>query len=369
VKRKQINGTLRITIMIVLTVLLGISSLYTFTVYRKPAVQKVQVPTYQLNQAGTADYRVRLKPNNLYPKLVLDSGKIYVANFVDKIDVDFKYMFKNQVMTRVSGTYTISAVLEAYQQLNQEPGKEKSVKIWEKEFVLAQPGKFQFEAKDGEFKKTVSVDYLFFDRFMDAVNKVAETNTGEARLLVKCNMLLEASTPKGINKQVITPAIMVPVGPKVFEIEGAKASEKPIVINDTKTVIKPEVRREKVVFGSVTAALFVVLLVLLLATRPVTQNLKTKMMARINKKYGDRIVNITVGDFPKTDKIVVIDSMDGLVKVADELAKPIFRNEQAEGGNHIYYVFDGLICYQCEIRFAVLFSSVKNSEHTVPLQY
>ncbi|MCL4440076.1 MAG: DUF5305 domain-containing protein, partial [Firmicutes bacterium] len=342
-KRKQINKTIRVTVLILLLLAFGITGFYTVLIYRKPVVQKIQVPVYKVNQTGSVDYRVRLKPNNLYSKPVLESGRIYLANFIDKIEAEFKYTFTGQTVTKISGTYDIVAVIESYESLNQGSGTEKSVKVWEKEFPLVQKRKFDYKNRTGDFKSIVSIDYSFFTKFLEAVNKAAETNPGDARLLVKCNILTEASTPKGIMRDNIAPALIIPLGRKMFDIKTESPLGKPLVINSTKIIQNPGVVRGKIIFTTVSVALFILLLTVAFATKPVTEAPEYKMLEVINKKYGDRIVKTSGQDIAETDKTVYVDSLDGLVRVADEISKPIFHWKQTEGETHLFYIFDGTV--------------------------
>ena len=49
----------------------------------------------------------------------------------------------------------------------------------------------------------------------------------------------------------------------------------------------------------------------------------------------------------ESEKTILLGSMEDLIKVADELAKPIIYQEPGlEGGQHIYSVMDGTTRYQ-----------------------
>ena len=50
---------------------------------------------------------------------------------------------------------------------------------------------------------------------------------------------------------------------------------------------------------------------------------------------------------PEAEKVVILDSMEDLVKVADELAKPIiYQSPQSSIEPYVYFVVDGTNRYQ-----------------------
>jgi hypothetical protein len=69
--------------------------------------------------------------------------------------------------------------------------------------------------------------------------------------------------------------------------------------------------------------------------------------ARARKRYGERMAEAS-GPMPAAsgDNTVTLDSIEDLVKVADELGKPVVHYKPGAGGVHSYCVFDGTTCYQ-----------------------
>jgi len=346
IKKKKIEKKLR---FIILTVLVGafiFSAYNTFLVYQKPMVQERQVSVYKYSQKGKADYRVHLKPNNLYPAPVLDPGKIYLANFIDKIEAIFTYEFNGDKEARIYGAYDVSATLEAY-----DTSKKKSIKIWEKTFPLLPQKRFEFQGEKAYFKENVLIDFPFYNQFLEAVNKASGITAGEAKLVVKCNVYTKAQTSKGTVKENLTPVLVIPVGSKAFEIRPGAAAQKPGSLSITETFSNPNIKKERIIFTAVCAALFLVVMVFALATasKPVVVDLEKKMLKSIWKKHGDRIVEAEEKVVPETDKTVHLNSLEDLVKMADELGRPIFHEPRSGTGIHLFYIFDGYFRYECTV--------------------
>jgi hypothetical protein len=69
-------------------------------------------------------------------------------------------------------------------------------------------------------------------------------------------------------------------------------------------------------------------------------------LKKIKKKYGEWIVETDKLSPPKGAKIVSVNSLDDLVKLSEELGKPVIHSTPALDGEHTFYVFDEAMIYQ-----------------------
>jgi hypothetical protein len=77
--------------------------------------------------------------------------------------------------------------------------------------------------------------------------------------------------------------------------------------------------------------------------KPVEVSQAEKEVRKAKKKYGGFLVEATVNG----EKTVSVDSMEDLIKVANELGKPIVhQGRSASEGSHAYFVFDSGTRYQ-----------------------
>lgn len=361
-RRREIKKILRVWIFLGLLVAFVLSAGYTWALYKKPLSVKKQIPLYSLNQRADLSYRVRLKPNNLYTVNVLESGKVYMANFIDKIETTFLYKYDGERDGSVSGTYEVVAVVEAYDSTGQS-----SSKVWEKQFRLVTPTKFSYKGKQGSFSINALVDYNYYNQFLDAVNKAVGTSVGDAVLVVKSNIISNTSTPKGVKHEVLTPSIEIPLGSKLFQIKTNPPVKKSRVVYAAKSSINPQVKKERIIYTAVSAVLLASMVCFGFATKQAVEEPEKKMLAIVDKRYGDRIIQTTENSLPDTDRIVRVVNMENLLKVADELAKPIFQISAGKGGSHFFYVFDGYFRYECIIDPVTFFSGkiIASSQNTV----
>lgn len=345
-KRKQVHRKIRFVVLAALLIIFLFSASKTFLAYRKPVVQEKELPVYKYSQTGKINYRAHLKPNNLYPAPVLEPGGIYLTSFIDKIETIFTYEFIGDKNARIYGAYDISATLEAY-----DTSKQKSVKIWEKTFPLGEQKRFDSQGEKASFTESVFLDIPYYNQFLEAVNKASGINAGEAKLIVRCNIYAKAQTPDGTAEENIAPALTIPVGSKAFSIGPEVVTQKAGKLNKKEKFVDPGVKKEKYIFSTVSALILIIMLVFGLTTvgRSVQVDLEKKMLAAIWKKHGDRIVKAKEKIMLETDKTVHLNSLEDVVKMADELGRPVFYEPRHGTGLHLFYIFDGYFRYECTV--------------------
>lgn len=334
----RVNRILRIALIILFTALFAISAFYLVRSLTRTGTVEQKAQEYSYSQKAGVNYRVYVKPNSLYAEKSLDPGKVYVTNFVDKVNTFFTYSFSGERPAGVKGRYDVVAVLEA--SLARE---NKKVKVWQREFLL-QP-KTEFAGRD----KVVSVqreiplmvqDYLEFTR---KVIKESELTPEEVNLTVRWNIEVEAETDKGTVKDQITPAMVIPLSQKAFEVGGELVKEKADAISTVKQV-PAVVDRKAVTAGATAAALCAVILAVLLLLTSGAAGEADPLQRAVNqifKKHGDRMAVID-GDLPGAfENLIQVKAIDDLVRIADEISRPImYKPLSGQGEIPSFYVFD-----------------------------
>lgn len=69
----------------------------------------------------------------------------------------------------------------------------------------------------------------------------------------------------------------------------------------------------------------------------------------IYKKYGPFLVEAEATHEESQASVVSLATIDDLVKVADELGKPVVHQESAPG-EEVFYVLDGLVRYEFRLK-------------------
>ena len=101
------------------------------------------------------------------------------------------------------------------------------------------------------------------------------------------------------------------------------------------------------IVASIVASLFAYLMWRQLKLKPAEVPKIDKEVRLVKKKYGERMAEATSQTPIEGEKAISLSSTEDLIKIADELGKPVIH--QAPGTPeeaHAYYVFDGATRYQ-----------------------
>jgi hypothetical protein len=304
--------------------------------------------------SGRFSYSVNLKPNSIFetaaiqptpvPEVVSDvtlkPGEIILTRLVDSIKADFSYQFvADQSVTAISTDVVITAVLDA-------PG------LWTKEFPLVS------ERKGNSFQVSFPVELLDYLELIDRVRietGASPDSLTPYTLTLNANVHVIARTKAGtIDKLFNQPlkgtlkGAILTWGKQLTKNEPGALTEKRVVSNDGR-YLGLSINGIRTVTAVVTGC-FLIVFILLARTyrklKPVVISPTDKEIARIKKKYKQQVAEGT-GEMPEqVEQIISMSSVEDLVVVASELARPIIHQTPATSGRpHTYYVLDGATRY------------------------
>lgn len=314
----HINKALR-TGFIVIVILIEV--LITILLYNKinnPGFQEHTVPKYNYTNTATADYKVYLKPNDLYQKRIQESGESYILGFIDHLTTKFEYKFEGSDIADLNGNYDIVAKVSGT--VRKGVGEADTV-IWEKNFPLK--GKQDFSVND----RTLSIDEelsIKLDDFNEFARLANETSKISfiTSLQISMNININGTTGDGIIEDVISSSLVIPLNTPMFEII-TNNIEKPGAVEETIQVQIPIDKTQVIIFGVIIVVLAIGLIFLIFITKSTPKRDKLdRELNKIFKKHGDRLVALSSDvDISNARNV---KSIDDLVKLADEINKPIF---------------------------------------------
>jgi hypothetical protein len=336
-----LNRYLRFGIIVFATIMIIVSSGLLFVTVKYQKYVDNKVPLYSYVNKGTANYSVVLVPNVLYQEKSLGEKGIYINDFINYINMVFKYEFSGERPAEVSGKYNITAVVEGIL------GEEKQQKtIWKRQFVLQPDTSFKGSDKIVTFQKALPVKVSIYNSLSEQINELTKVNFN-TKLTVMCNISMEAKTDKGVIKEQLSPMLEIPLNSKTFEIKGNQLDEKKGAIEETVKVISPTYKLKVIISSIIMFIALISILVIIIFTSPliITDSVEKKLK-EIMKKHGDRIVGLySEFDFTCEKKIHVL-TIDDLVRIADDVAKPIlFIKEEVTKGLPTFYVINEDIAY------------------------
>lgn len=324
-----INKRLRIALITILIILISLSI---FTIYYKvsyPGFEEQKNQLYSYNNKSLIDYKVFLNPNNLYHGNNLDEGKLYITEFVNYIDANLNYELLGEVPADIQGEYNIIATVKGF------TGEgEKQVNIWEKEFPIKQ---YQyFNTKDGKvlINENVKLNLSDYNTFVKDIKESSKINC-DTVVILSMNVNLTGTTDKTSFNETISPSLTIPLDTPMFQIIESNLVDEPKTVSETIQVKLP-VNKNIIITSSIILFLLLVAAIILVFFTQVApeKDKHEKELKKIFKKYGERLValgseltvkeSMALSSEIKVNEPVYVYTFDDLVRISDEISKPIF---------------------------------------------
>ena len=318
-------------------------------------VETVLDPTGGIEARGTFDYTIYLEENSLYktdtlkaPEYVtyvppsqktLGVGPVIPYELVDRMDTSYYYNLRaSRPLTDVTQEVTITATLE-------------NPEFWSKTLVLV-PSTRQPDSIKVDFP----VDIVYLNELLQAIRE--ETGTaGEAyNLTIEAFVHVTAQTEFGTIDEVFTQTLSTEMGAGTLIWNEELQMTEEGAITTVYILANPSrylglsvdgLKLTSLILGLIFLLIFIASLVFYNQTKPAELPLSEKEAISVGKKYADRIAQASSQTPMIDEKIITLGSMDDLVKIADELGKPIMHQPPtASEKRHTYYVIDGTSQYQ-----------------------
>lgn len=318
-----------------------------------PRTEEQEITNYQYHQKGEITYEVALNDNLLYGNKVLGMNNVYPSKYVKQVTADLKYDFNGNKRGTVSGQYMVVATVQGIQMENQA---EKV--LWSKDFVLEPATPFSDEVTETSrviMQKKLVIPFQDFNAFALQVQQDTGILSSVA-LKVKCLIKTEAETEYGMIQEELTPGFRLPLCMTYFEITGDLTQEKEGALTETVMQNIPPNRTLLRVLGGGAALCLLLLLGLLFFVRGTKPDAYQKRIKEIFKKYEERLVALgqalpgeaAVGKkgTVETEKYIRVKTVDDLVRIADEISRPVYYLERGlagEKGFTFYVISDTII--------------------------
>ncbi len=323
-------------LIIALTVILAGSLLGTFWNFYGTDGEEVEETVYYCIQEALIDYSVYTLPNDLFTNRRLGPGRAYIAGLTDYIALDFEYRFFGEREAEISGEYDATATLAAY------TAQEEHL-VWEKAYQVLPRQYFSLTGSDLTITERIIVPFSDYLAFTEYVKEETGYNPSELKLTVNCNVSMIAETEEGAISETLVPEMIIPLKGNTFTVEGSLAEEIEGGITQTHIVTGTGVIGIAQLLPLIVLLSILALTYVQFATVPALDEQK-KEVPDVNgllKKHGDRIITTANGVSSIPEGAVVVVSFEELLKLADEIDKPILYPRPAEGseGDHYFLIF------------------------------
>jgi hypothetical protein len=276
--------------------------------------QKSSVNNYKI--ISNIDYSIVLKPNEVYNDNSLGENNIYITSFVDKIKALFSYNFQGEELRDIKGNYFIEAIMEGYN------GENENTKIiWKKQFELVPKENMPVNDKSLSINKNV---YISLDDYNSIASKILTDSKVQCKvkLTVFMNIDLQVRSDNETIEKKLTPSITIPLNTPYFEIIKDNVGED---IKEAEVVSEAANKNTIIPIYIAIAVLLIALICVIIFIKPIDDNNSLKFkLDKIFKEHSDRIVALSKEQTSNYRNQYIIRSIGDLVKLADEVSKPIF---------------------------------------------
>jgi len=339
IKKIKIQTNLRMAMIAILGVILIISAYSTYGAYaahQQPITTEESIPIVEYTHTGTFNYIVYFKNNTVYNTSILYPGQGNIfKKITDYINASLTYRFFCDQLADIDGTYELTAEIQT--------------SIWTKEYtIIPQTAFSSTNSKQASFNANFPINYSRFESIVTQINNETGVTAGDTALIMKCNIDINAETNKGDISESFTPSLNISLGGNIIEIEGDLSQYSSGVLEETQEIVQ-QVSIEQSLYWSVTSIVFlIVLAVFFMFTKSdeAAFGKTDKRVKKILKKYGEWIVETEKLPTIEGAKIAPMKSLDDLVKISEELGKPIIHVASDKDKKHTFYVFDEAMSYQ-----------------------
>lgn len=332
----QINKNVKIGFISILIILIGITSFPLYHQVKTPEYEEQKISIYTYNNKGSINYTLFLKPNDLYEGNSLEEGKLYITEFVDYIMADFKYEFIGERAADLKGNYEIIAKVQGFTSEG-----EKLKIIWEKNYMIVGNKEFSIKDTTKTITEGVKLNLQSYNEFATEIKKISKINC-QTMLTLVMNVTVEGKIDKGEIKETLSPSLIIPLDTAMFEIGGNSTIDKPGVIEETTQVQLPINQKQVLFYGIIIGILTLLLIVIIFFIKIVPKKDPHEiLLKKIFKNHGDRLVALNSNPVITNINPNQVKSIDGLVRIADEIGKPIlYKYSQDYKDINKFYVAD-----------------------------
>ena len=315
-KRKiylSFNMRLFINILLVIILLGGLIT----SMFLSFSITKSEKIIYE--NKSNIDYKVYLNDNEFYDQEYLGKGMAYVASLIDKINIDYNFIFNTNKESDINLKYKVMAKLVISSQNN-------SKIFYENEYVISKEEIKELKnEKEYLINKSVVIDYDYYNGLANKFKSKYAVNTDsylEVYLLV--NEKNKDDNSYELNSEQKA-SLVIPLSQQEINI----GLEEKNINEDKQVVFPPEIVITDARFIILDVILFILAVVFLarfMKKLTLISSKKSdydKYVDKLLRGYDRLIVNVKTSPNFENYNVIKVESFDELLDVRDNVKEPI----------------------------------------------
>jgi len=338
-KRFPIERRVRLGIIAALALLVLVPAVLTYRAFDDPTTKVFRVPLWGWVHWAEWDYSVFLKPNSTQDSEELGPGSVYYENLVEGIEARFSYNFTTDSDAQIDGWYNITADLVAGDLL-----RERTLLVPRTPFDSGDSSRVNltFEIAIDRAAQLARIEEMADEKGIRADDDPTVTYTAHVEA--------EAFTETERVKQIMDPNLVVPLTGETFTLSGNRTPLRNGVvrIDEERPINGVDSKRRNLIVATVILVFTAPLFAMATVAGVQRDDALAREAQRIRRKYRKRISDASPGSSGLPgQEVVAVGSIADLLRVSEELLKPIIYCELTkQGEQHVFYTVDGLTRYQ-----------------------
>ncbi|MBQ3512015.1 MAG: hypothetical protein IJA30_06965 [Bacilli bacterium] len=288
-------------------------------IFLQGAFSKTTNQMINYNEMSNLDYKVYLKENNFYESDYLGKNKVYIANLIDNIEINFRYNYNIEKPSNVDFNYSIVAKLTI------DDGSSKN-NYFEKEYVLLNNQRKSIKSGTNyNLNEKVKIDYAYYNNLANSFKQQFGLDTTSyltVYLRVNKNTNIENASNAVENSTMF---VKIPLSEKAINIELNYQD-----INNSNYVIQNiDTKTDNIIFGILSIISLIAMLVFGIKTLRLLillrgkKSIYDKYVEKILNEYDRLIVENGTGPDTSNTNVIKISKFEELLDVRDNLKLPI----------------------------------------------
>jgi hypothetical protein len=333
-----LKKTTRLIALAIISLILLISLIATILAYQTSTITVETKTVAEYSQSSAYTYLVYLKNNTLYemPLLTPNQG-IYFKQIINNITASLTYTYQSDIPGIIHGNYSMYAEIKT--------------NLWTKTYQLINKTSFTDNGKTTTFIEEFPINYSFYDGIVGQINTETGIIAPNPTLIIYTNVLLTQTTSQGVIQAQFTPELSMTLTQKTLEISKNLSTIKNGELTKQTTSYQPSVVLQRNLWAVITLVVAILFCVFFFMTknRPEHENETENIIKKIYRKNGEWILKTTAPPPTVLQHILRFTSIEDIIKISEDLNKPIFHYTESNQQRHIFYIIDASTTYLYEL--------------------
>ncbi len=342
--KTKLNIHINLIINSILIALLFFGAVFLLTIANNIDVENKQT-IGKYKETSDINYNVTLKPNNFYQTATLPMNQVYPAQVIDKININYKYLFETSEATNYKSRYFATATIIINNKDNDDFIEDKQ--LLERTYQLQNEIYInENNTENYSIEKTFVIDYNAYNNFV-----INYMNTYNLSIDAYLKVIMYVQTENMLNNETINISkameVRIPLAKTPIEITINNPTDQSGSIEEKNNVITNNL------FFIILAIIMLITSILLFIQefRKVLRSDKeqSKFINELNKiitNNSDVIVKIKNKIDLKDSNVIEVETIEALLDVQNELRIPIAYFETKKNKEGYFVIVNGKEIWQ-----------------------